>query len=276
MWSLVADGATSTTGKLFVRYDPFPLPAVLRIVIKIRGRHVLTSKSNRFARSVKPGYRPIAAVSDPHVIVSPADSTYGGQWEIRSDSGVTIKGLHWQISELLKDCPYQNEFNGGIFMHSFLGPNDYHREHCPLGGKVVWAKNIKGDVYLEVNAVPIPDTDGAKCLEPHRAMDDAKHQFDAPDTPGYQFAQTRGLVVLDTPVGLVAVLPMGMAQVSSVVLTAEEGVTLTKGEEISYFQFGGSDIVTVFQRQSNVTITAQPGTHYKMGTVMGYAYPAGK
>ena len=228
-----------------------------------------------FARSVKPGYRPIADISNPRVITSPADSTYGGQWEIRSDSGVTIKGLHWDVSELLKDCPYQKEFDGGIFMHSFLGPNDYHRQHCPVGGKVVWAKNIRGDCYLEVNAVPIPDTDGVKTLQPLRSMDGAKNQFDAPDTPGYQFAQNRGLIVMDTPIGLVALLPMGMAQVSSVVLTAEEGVVLTKGDEISYFQFGGSDIVMVFQRQSNVNLTAQVNTHYKMGNVIGHAYPAG-
>ena len=69
-------------------------------------------------------------------------------------------------------------------------------------------------------------------------------------------------MVLETAIGLVAVLPMGMAQVSSVVLTAEEGVTLTKGEEISYFQFGGSDICLVFQRRSNVDITAAGGTEY--------------
>lgn len=228
-----------------------------------------------FARSVKPGYRPIAAISDPRVIVSPADCTYGGQFEVRSDTGITIKGLHWDVKELLKDCPYKDEFNGGLFIHSFLGPQDYHREHAPLGGKVLWAKNIRGDVYLEVNAVPIPNTDGAKTLKPYRTMDGANNQFDAPDTPGYQFAQTRGLVILETAIGLVAVLPMGMAQVSSIVLTAEQGVTLTKGEEISYFQFGGSDICLVFQRQSNVNITAAVGTHYKMGTVIGHAYPAG-
>lgn len=131
-------------------------------------------------------------------------------------------------------------------------------------------------VYLEVNAVPIPDTNGAKTLVPYRSMDGAAKQFDAPDTPGYQFAQNRGLIVMETAVGLVAILPMGMAQVSSVMITAEEGVTLTKGEEISYFQFGGSDIVIVFQRQTNVNLTAKEGTHYKMGTVLGYAYPAGK
>ena len=228
-----------------------------------------------FARSVKPGYRPIAAITDPRVIVSPADCTYGGQFEIRSDTGITIKGLHWDVKELLSDCPYKDEFNGGLFIHSFLGPQDYHRQHAPVGGKVLWAKNIKGDVYLEVNVVPIPDTDGVKTLQPYRTMDGPKNQFDAPDTPGYQFAQTRGLVVLETAIGLVAVLPIGMAQVSSVVLTAEQGVTLTKGEEISYFQFGGSDICLVFQRQSNVNITAAVGTHYKMGTVIGHAYPAG-
>ena len=36
--------------------------------------------------------------------------------------------------------------------------------------------------------------------------------------------QSRGLVVLDTPIGLVAVLPVGMAVVSSVVLTARLAV----------------------------------------------------
>ena len=37
--------------------------------------------------------------------------------------------------------------------------------------------------------------------------------------------------------------PIGMAQLSSVVLTAEVGVTLRNGEELGYFQFGGSDFV---------------------------------
>ena len=100
-----------------------------------------------------------------------------------------------------------------------------------------------------------------------------KRTFDIPDTPGYQFQQTRGLVVLDSPIGLVAVLPMGMAQVSSIIMTAEVGRTLHKGEEISYFQFGGSDIVTVYQQQSNVSLTACPGVHYKVGTRIGMAYP---
>ena len=69
---------------------------------------------------------------------------------------------------------------------------------------------------------------------------------------------------------------MGMAQVSSIIVTAEEGKFIRKGEEISYFQFGGSDIVMVFQRDSNVSITAHKGIHYKVGTRIAQAFPAGE
>ncbi|KAA6413885.1 MAG: glycoside hydrolase family 15 [Lasallia pustulata] len=194
-----------------------------------------------FARNFKPGYRPIAAIADQSVIVSPADSTFDGQWEIRADSGVTIKNMHWKISELLDGSPYKDRFTNGIFMHAFLGPNDYHRQHAPVGGVVVEARVIPGQVYLEV----IPDDDNTG-LKLHRKF------FDAPDNAGYQFSQARGLVVLDTKIGLVAVLPIGMAQVSSVILSVEKGTTLRKGEELSYFQFGGSDIILVFEARSNI------------------------
>jgi phosphatidylserine decarboxylase len=220
-----------------------------------------------FARNFKPGLRPVAAVADPHVIVSPADSTFAGQWEIRTDSQVTVKNLHWTIQELMVDSPFKDRFVNGLFMHAFLGPNDYHRQHAPVGGTVLEARVIPGQVYLEVVPEPVAgDSEGRHRLKPLRS-------FDAPDSAGYQFAQARGLVVLDTPIGLVAVLPIGMCQVSSVILTAEVGVTLRKGEEISYFQFGGSDIIVLFEAKSNVSFTAQPNVHYKMGTKIAQAYP---
>ncbi|KAA8914693.1 phosphatidylserine decarboxylase-related protein [Sphaerosporella brunnea] len=88
------------------------------------------------------------------------------------------------------------------------------------------------------------------------------NDLNAPDTPGYQFLQARGCVIIDSPVGLVAVLPIGMAQVSSVKLSVKTGDTIAKGQEISYFQFGGSDIVLVFESGSQVTLTAQESQHY--------------
>lgn len=71
--------------------------------------------------------------------------------------------------------------------------------------------------------------------------------------------QTRGLVVLDSPVGLVAYIPTGMVQVSSVVLATEVGRQLHKGQELGYFAFGGSDFVMVFEPRGNVHLDWQQG-----------------
>lgn len=219
-----------------------------------------------FARHAKPGYRPIAAPADAQIVVAPADATFAGQWEIRSSAGVTAKGLHWHVDELLADSPYRQRFKNGMFMHAFLGPNDYHRLHAPVSGTVLEARVIPGQVYLEVAAVPDSTQAAGHQLELRR-------HFSAPNSVGYQFSQARGLVVLDSPVGLVAVLPIGMCQVSSVILTAEEGVALRKGEELGYFQFGGSDVVVLFEARCNVCFTAQPDTHYRMGSKIAQAYP---
>ena len=214
-----------------------------------------------FARNFKPGYRPIDGLCDNSAIVSPTDSTFGGKWHVDSNSIVKLKHIPWSVSELLSGSKYANEFRGGIFTHSFLNTFDYHRQHAPVGGKVLEATVIQGQVFLETK-VTTDDDSGQGFLQAHRDVD-------APDNPGYQFLQTRGLIVLDTPIGLVAVLPMGMAQVSSIIITAEVGRTLRKGEELSYFQFGGSDIVMVFQADSKVDLTMKKDTHYSMGNQIG-------
>ncbi len=225
-----------------------------------------------FARHTKPSFRPIAAIEDDTVIVAGADATFDGQWEIRADSGVTIKGLHWKISELLDGSPYANEFLGGMWTHSFLNTSDYHRQHAPVGGKIVEARVIQGAEYVEVECEPVPGDPNGK----HRAVGKRQYQAWCPDHAGFEFLQTRGLIMIDNPiVGLVAIMPIGMSNVSSVIITAEVGREVQKGEEVSYFQFGGSDYVMLFQNKANVSFTAQPGNHYKVGTRIAEAYPVG-
>ncbi|MCM1491060.1 MAG: phosphatidylserine decarboxylase [Muribaculum sp.] len=222
-----------------------------------------------FARSVKPGYRPVAAINDDHVITSPADSTNAGQWEVNAESKVNVKGLEWSIEELLEGSAYKDDFRGGVWIHQFLNTTDYHRQHAPVGGKVLEAREIQGATWLGVHAEPIEG-------DPQGRQHIVRRKLVAEDEAGYQFLQTRGLIVIQSKIGKVAILPMGMAQVSSIIVTAEEGTTLRKGEEISYFQFGGSDIVVLFERASNVSITAQPGVHYKTGTRIAEAFPVGE
>jgi len=204
-----------------------------------------------FARRVRPGKRRVDGRCDEHTVVSPADSVYQGQWPINSDAKITVKGLTWSVIDLLAGSPDQHRFRGGVFTHSFLNVNDYHWFHTPVGGVVREVRKIPGKVTMDVIEKP----DGS---------------LDIVDGTGYQFTQDRGLIVIDSPLGLVAVLPIGMAQVSSVNLTAEAGAVLAKGEEFGFFAFGGSDIVTLFEA-GRVQLDANVGTHYNQGRKIGHA-----
>ncbi len=228
-----------------------------------------------FAREIRPGKRRIDEPCDHSVIVSPADSVFKGIWEITDDAEVIVKGIKHSVVKLLDVDNIDNQmeskmtkkdiqdlktrFNGGLFTHSFLNTNDYHRFHTPAAGKLVHVWNIHGNVVLNV----YKNKDGS--LGSDR------------DELGWQFNQQRGLIVIDTAgfadIGYVAVLPVGMCEISSVVLTPMEGDTLIKGEEFGYFAFGGSDMIMMFEKDKVkktdfITKKGKPteeGEHYNQG-----------
>lgn len=277
--------------------------------------------------------RPLDGKGDDKVIVQGADSVFNGHWDINNgivhidpadsksaEVSIKAKGIDWPIKDLVRTIDGDKTYDNGSFTHAFLGPTDYHRQHAPVEGKVVLAKNIQEQVYLQV-AQSITK-DGKTTISPERdivvSSQELQRRFDnttklekktnsksqenllalyrsnnnleknqseqpstngpkpdvgitAPDHAGYQWCQTRGLVVIDTSYdskgnkksvdhGMVAVLPIGMAHVSSVVLTVKEGQFLEKGQNISYFQFGGSDIVTVFQKRPTYRDGLKAGT----------------
>lgn len=208
-----------------------------------------------FARTIRPGKRPIAAPCDDRVIVSPADAVFMGQWPISEASTISVKGVEWSIAELLAGSPYADSFANGTYSHVFLSTTDYHRYHLPLGGVVREIRNVRGRVYLDVAR----SEEGG--IVTHRG-----------DT--FQFEQERGLVVVDSPdAGLVAILPVGMSVISSVNLTPEVGAELRKGDELGYFLFGGSDIVLLFEE--DVVLDAEVGTRYLQGQRIGAATAGG-
>lgn len=215
--------------------------------------------------------RPIAAPNDNNVIVAPADCTFKALYPI-DDQGqvldadgkrakITLKHTHTigTVQELLNDSPYADAFNNGTFVHYFLGPFDYHRFHTPIAGKVLEVADIQGKVYLNVN------------LE--------GDQFDAPDGAenGYEFQQARGLVIVDggKKIGKVAILPIGMAQVSGVEMdTKLQGKKVQKGQEFGRFKFGGSDIIMLFEKNPDLYLFKRdPGhipIHFQYGQVAAY------
>ncbi|EFG74674.1 phosphatidylserine decarboxylase [Mycobacterium parascrofulaceum ATCC BAA-614] len=193
-----------------------------------------------FGRELNGGLRPIAEPGSNVVVTSPADCVFQHAYAIDADSNippVTVKGVHTfgNVKQLIEGSAYSESFGGGTFVHYMLKPNSYHRYHLPVSGLVKETFLISGQVFMQVSI------DG--------------HEFKSSDsaTTGYEFFQNRGVLTIDTSasdsddIGVVAVIPVGMAHVSSVVLTAVEGKQMAKGDEFGYFQFGGSDIILLFQ-----------------------------
>ncbi|PTX62062.1 phosphatidylserine decarboxylase precursor [Kordia periserrulae] len=229
--------------------------------------------------------RPIAAPNDNTTVVAPADCTFKQDYKIDSEGNVLgkdgqptkdrLKHTHaiGTIDELLANSEYASDFYGGTFVHYFLGPYDYHRFHTPVSGEVLEIKDIQGKVYLNVEMI-----DG---------------QWDAPDgaEDSYEFTQARGLIIVDggDKVGKVAILPIGMAQVSGVMMYTKDnppagvpaerliavGDTVVKGQEFGKFRFGGSDIIMVFEKpvEDLYMFKADPGhvpIHFQFGQTAIY------
>ena len=200
-----------------------------------------------FARQIRPGCRPIAEPSNDAVVVSAADSTFCGCHRIGHDSTIELKGLRWSVLDLLKDSPYADAFVDGFYGHSFLAPHNYHRFHVPVAGQLLELRTVMGRVTMDVHQL----ADGSLSV--------------SRSAIGYQFQQERGIAILDSPVGLVAVLPIGMGMVSSVTFSAKPDSRLRKGDELGFFSFGGSDVVLLFQAGARVSWLLSEGEFIHQG-----------
>jgi len=218
---------------------------------------------------ISPDARPIASPNDSAVVVSPADSVPQGTWAIDENSTIQVEngsngsnGLevklvrYYSVKDLLGDnSSYKDAFANGVLTHSFLNVNDYHRYHFAVGGTIVEKKIIYQNVALEV-----------------KWNYTGQNKYDPIDSTGWQFSQTRGYVIVDTEnYGLVALIPMGMAQVSSVNFEDDVVVNATheKGDMLGYFLFGGSDFIMLFQERAGFNMTATKENHILMGEEYG-------
>lgn len=200
---------------------------------------------------VSPSVRPIASPEDDAVVVAPADSVPQGVWQIDGDSrvvgdGVKIKSLTFDsIPSLLgAGSNYSDAFAGGVLTHTFLNVQDYHRFHFPVGGTIREVRSIYQDDA--VGGITYWDA------EANRYMLNAEDY-------GWQAVETRGCVIIETAdYGLVALLPVGMSQVSSVLFEDQikPGTVVKKGDMLGYFLFGGSDYVMIFQNGAGFEMTA--------------------
>jgi phosphatidylserine decarboxylase len=214
----------------------------------IKGPSGWLSYNQFLARQLKPGKRPVAERCNDSIIVSPADSTFMGTWKITRDSTITVKGSTYSIQTLLDGSAYKDSFKEGVFTHSFLAITDYHRYHVPVSGIIKEVKKVPATTWITETKKP----DGS---------------LENTDDVGFQFTHTRAHIIIESPIGFIAVIPVGMGHISSAVITAEEEAKLVKGDEFGYFAFGGSDIIMLFEKP--VVFSAKTGTHYKQGEQIG-------
>ncbi|NOQ24891.1 MAG: phosphatidylserine decarboxylase [Bacteroidales bacterium] len=216
-----------------------------------------TTFNEFFSKNLRsPCERPIGCANSPSIVVSPADSEPQGVWPIDENSNINFgKGLtvklarYYKVGDLLaKDSKYKDIFANGLLTHTFLNVFDYHRYHFAVGGTVIEKKIIQQNVALEVT------------------WSEEEGKYIPIDSEGWQFSQTRGYVIVDTDeFGIVALIPMGMAQVSSV--NFEKNVTVgtkhNKGDKLGYFLFGGSDFIMLFQEKAGFEIMVQQNEDMK-------------
>lgn len=213
-----------------------------------------------FARSlVSPDVRPI---STDYEVVCPVDSWPKQTWKIDDNNqlqypqDLQIKTA--KISDIAQligdDSQYKDAFAGGTLTHTFLDVNLYHRYHSPVNG-----------VLKELRKVPGVSAGGGYTLWD----DDTKLYYYRNDL-GFQMVETRACAIIETEkYGLVAMMPVGMSQICSVnwLPSLHVGQQLKQGDEMGFFQFGGSDVVMIFQKGIDVNIV-----HGFELTLMGQPY----
>jgi phosphatidylserine decarboxylase len=199
-----------------------------------------------FIRRFREGQRPVASPHDDSVVVAACESTpYALRIDVQERDRFWLKGQPYSLHEMLDGDPSVEQFVGGTVFQAFLSATDYHRWHAPVAGTVVSVKVVDGTYYSEADAVGT-DAD------------------ESPNSQAYlAHVAARAIVVLkadNAALGHVAFTAIGMSDVSSCITTVELGQHLAKGEQLGYFQFGGSTHCVIFEpgALASVALAAVP------------------
>jgi len=203
-----------------------------------------------FTRELRAGARPIAHPDDDAVIVNACESApYRIARHINYRDTFWIKSQPYSIVHMLANDSVAPLFAGAMVYQAYLSPLSYHRWHAPVSGTVVKAYLRDGTYYAEA----------------------ASHGFDPAgpnDSQAYiTEVATRALIFIeaDNPdIGLMCVLAVGMAEVSSCHITTYEGQRVSKGDQLGMFHYGGSTHCLIFRPDVQLEFDhhgQKPGLH---------------
>ncbi len=216
-----------------------------------------------FARPLRPGRRPVAPGET--VVVSPVDGVVSQAGVCSGGKLVQAKGIDYSAAALLADEALARRLDGGPYATLYLSPRDYHRIHFPLGGVVTGWRYVPGRLW------PV-------------------HPASVRTVPGLFAVNERLVTVLDTPVGICAVVAVGATVVGrvhayydpSVPHTNRSGapaqrrdygtpIPVEKGRELGAFEMGSTVIVLLEPGRAKLDPRLVPGGRVRVGEAIGGA-----
>jgi phosphatidylserine decarboxylase len=216
-----------------------------------------------FTRRLREGARQIDG--DPDAVVAPSDGTVIESGVVTEGHLVQVKGVLFELDDLLGDGALAARFEGGGYLTTYLSPRDYHRVHSPVAGAVVGWRYVPGTLY------PV----GAKSVARE---------------PGLFISNERLVTFIDAgQAGLCALVMVAAVGVGHITAAYDETIAthqrsfmrggttemrydvprpVAKGQEIGTFHLGSTTIV-VFE-SARVTLGAlAPGALTRMGEAIG-------
>ena len=192
-----------------------------------------------FTRTFRSGVRPVSGKDDDSVIVNACESApLQVRTEVPLDARFWLKGQPYALENMLNFDEHTPLFDGGTVYQAFLSALSYHRWNSPVTGTIRKAYVINGSYYLENLYEGFKNPQGADPSAPNDSQ------------PFLTAVATRALIFIeaDNPkIGLMCVVPVGMAEVSSCEITVKEGEHVKKGDQLGMFHFGGSTHCLIFR-----------------------------
>lgn len=174
-----------------------------------------------FTRKIKDGFRPIPP--NPLEVIAPCDGRLTA-YPITNHCVFRIKNSVYDVNSLLGDTQLADEFAGGVCLIFRLTPDAYHRYCYVDDGEIISTKKIEG-VFHTVRPIAVQ-----------------RYNVYAQNAREYAVLQTRNF-------GRVIQMEVGALLIGRIVNHVTNGV-FKRGEEKGMFEFGGSTIVMLFQKDA--------------------------
>ena len=173
-----------------------------------------------FTRKVLDGARPVCA--EENAFVSPADARLS-VYEVTPERYFTIKGIDYTITDLLEDDTLAERFSGGYCLIFRLAVDNYHRYGWCCDGNAERTVHIKGKY--------------------HTVQPIAMRRY-----PIFRENVREYTVLNSEKFGTVVQIEVGALMVGRICNNETEGSTAKKGQEKGKFEFGGSTVIALVEK----------------------------